>query len=58
LYPKEKYLIFVPALGVKVLRDKNGVLHFMDTKVWPFHYPFCVSLLGETRYAKAEANWI
>jgi hypothetical protein len=37
------------ALGVKVLRDKTGVLHWMDTKVWPFHYPFCVSNLGEKR---------
>jgi hypothetical protein len=37
------------ALGVKILRDKTGVLHWMDTKVWPFHYPFCVSNLGEKR---------
>lgn len=37
------------ATGVKFLRDKKGVLHFMDSKLWNYHYLFCVSYLGEKR---------
>ncbi len=37
------------ASGVKIVRDQAGVLYFMNTKSWPFHYQFCVTFLNENR---------
>jgi hypothetical protein len=44
------------AMGVKVLGDKTGVLFWMDTIVWPFHYPYCVSTFFASELCKNSTS--